>query len=124
MYYYENLYMHDNRNALETIEDLKIKTDIIKSKEELLYKDVLIEYDKFIDIICKFLSSIDIKSPIELSIILSYLINNSYLSYGRHFDIKRPSNKIYIKPGINIVCGEGYDDEMSSLFKDVMDRNI
>lgn len=123
-FYNENFYLNNDELALEQIESRKIERREKVKKELVLYRDALIEYDRFLNLVAELLKSLKLSNSLEYSTALSYLIHNGYLSNNNEidktkteYDIELPSNF-----GLNIVLGEGCCRNYSQMHKDVFDK--
>ncbi len=85
--------------------------------------DSIIEkYDLLIDRLAKFIKTIGICDSLELSYLLSYIINNGYLSDNKTFTKGEILNEIPYKLGTSIIRGTGCCRNFSAIHKDLFDR--
>lgn len=85
--------------------------------------DSIIEkYDLLIDRLAKFIKTIGYSDSLELSYLLSYLINNGYLSNNKSFSKGEIKNEIDTRLGTSIICGTGCCRNFSSIHKNLFDK--
>lgn len=120
-YYDETLYLRGEEESLKKIAEEHLK-HIIRQKEEAeYYHEAIEQYDHLIKQIATFLKELNCRSSLELSIMISNLINKGYLSERGTFQpIETIQNELSNRLGISIFFGQGCCRNISSFYYDIM----
>ena len=118
---------HQYSDVKEAIIDNKDKIDCcINSEEEEILKDLKKIYDLSLESYKRLINFFDLKSPLDIHLLLSYLLQKGYLSNNKSFKTADDNVvDIIIKEnlaGVNIMCGEGVCRHASALFSDVFNN--
>ena len=105
--YNEKRYLNDDIEAYKYFE--QCRKNYSKNQEESLEKnkDIIKYYDIYLDYIADELLKLKLKSSLDYSIALGYLINKGYLSEELKFDSEVTDKEIIGKLGISILQGSG-----------------
>ena len=78
--YSEKVYLTGNQEAVSEITRRKRKYLNDAVSELTMYSKFFKEYDEYMSTIADFLSSLDLRSSLEYSLALAYMVENGYLS--------------------------------------------
>ena len=120
--YNEKRYLNDDIEAYKYFE--QCRKNYSKNQEESLEKnkDIIKYYDIYLDYIADELLKLKLKSSLDYSIALGYLINKGYLSEELNFDSEVTDKEIIGKLGISILQGSGCCRNICDMQKDIFDR--
>ena len=120
--YNENRYLNGDNEALtifgKSCEEYKNKKE--KSLEE--NKELIDNYNLYLDCIVDELLKYNLDSSIDYSIALGYLINKGYLSEDLVFNAKETDKEILGKLGITILLGSGCCRNICDMHDDIFKR--
>ena len=120
--YNEKVYLSQDKEALKHFESSKIERQNKYNEESIIYKDILKEYKKFIIILANLLKNMNLKTSIEYSVAIKYLIDKGYLSKKLEFKQIEPINELQSNYGLNIITGEGICRNYTDFHKDIMEE--
>lgn len=108
--------------VLNELEDIIRYHHREEARVQVKYKTVLRLYDEFIGEVASLIKELGYSSSIEASIILSYLINNGYLSYEMEFKdySPLPEREIPGHLGTSIITGEGCCRNLAKMHEEVL----
>ena len=117
--YNEDLYLKNYNKVSHFYEKLHDEMKNRCNNEKNNYSNLIDKYDEFILKVVELLKQLNIKSSIEYSLAISYLINEGYLSYDLKF-IPLPTNMELINRfGISIISGRGCCRNISDMHNQI-----
>ena len=120
--YNEDLYLNGNKASLIEFELMRKTRNEILDLELIAYKNILENYDLFIEEAAKLIKSLKLDSSLDTSLAIGYLIKNGYLSYNKEFNTEDTTIELLNKEGISIIAGEGCCRNFSDMQKSIMDK--
>jgi len=119
--YNEDNYLNGNPIYIRFFEESYRNNNAKALEEQDIFKCVLEEYDEFIEKVALFIKQLGYKSILECSMIISFLVNNGYLSSDMEFEMKAPNSKKEISSslGTSIVRGEGCCRNYTQIHQDI-----
>jgi hypothetical protein len=118
--YSEKVYLTGNIEARNEIMRRKRRNLNASCYELSMYRAFFKEYEAYIIKICDFLRSLDLKSSIEYSLALSYMVENGYLSITDTFKKEEETQgELLSKFGATILFGKGCCRNITDLHRDV-----
>lgn len=120
----EKHYLNGEEVCIKFFKALHEKKENIAQQEQEKFKDVLVKYDVFLSKVADFIKSLELKSSLETSLAISYLIKEGYLSQCQSFRkmVVPQSYELTSCYGINIVEGIGCCRNVVDFHKDVMQK--
>ena len=120
--YNEDRYLKGDYKALRIFLSLQEEyLEKIKIEQEA-YKNLIEEYQYFLEQVVNLLKSLNLKTPLEYSIALSYLIEKGYLSDNKTMTRKESQKELISSYGTTIIRGYGCCRNYASLHKDILDK--
>jgi len=93
-------------------------------KEKTEFASVLYNYDQLVEIVANFIRNLGYKNAIDCSMIISYLVNNGFLSNEMNMESKSPNpdEEISSSLGTSIIRGEGCCRNYTQIHQDIFNK--
>ena len=119
--YDEKVYLNSN-SILKYFSEEGIERNKNVLEEQNKYNDIIIDYDYLITKLANFIKSLGYASSLDTSILISYLIDNGYLSIDNSFKKKELDDFLLSRLGLSVLEGYGVCRNYSSFHNDVFKK--
>ena len=119
--YDERLYLNSN-SLIEYFIDEGYERKEKLIEEQALHKNIINEYDQLINELASFIKSLGYDKSLDISFLISYLINKGYLSDDMNFKKEEKEDLLLSRLGLTIIEGYGVCRNYASIHKDIFDE--